>query len=64
MCSEGRLVETICTSPLFQITDFLKVLFYLNLATLQPTQEMLQLQQHVPCVHRIVPRSTLNVLMT
>jgi len=38
--------------------------FCLNLAALQAMQEMLQLQQQVPFVDQIVPRSTLNILMT
>jgi hypothetical protein len=38
--------------------------FCLNLATLKAMQEMLQLQQQVPFMDRVVPRSTLNILIT
>jgi len=56
--------ETLRISPLFRLRISRKYLFCLNLATLPPMQEMLQLQQQTPCVDQIVLRSIVNVLMT
>ena len=57
MCNERRLQRNVMYFATFSDYEFC-----LNLATLQAMQEMLQ--QQVPCVDRVVPRSTLNVLMT